>query len=200
MKRIIVLSLIVVCSAFALENDFSLSVSLSGAFQQTYTNNTMFSTLPGYLVSENCVFENATIKSGLSCLYHNTGLYLSGEKLIGHYQLKKYFIFSGGLMQSIPLSEKSALALHLGTTWHSVDAAINASMDFFVATHYKSELGLDIGLSFSHKLSEKTSILAEVNYNYNKHYIDSPSTDPENILKYKFQTISLNAGVMFSLF
>lgn len=201
MKRIIVLSLIIACFSFASENPFSLELSISVGSQQTYTNSPFFDNDPPGIIDESydSYFCGFAIKPGLSCFYHHTGLYFSVDKPFFDYRFKRYFILSGGLIQRISLSENSALALHFGTTWHSVDAAINSFTMFLISTHFVSLPGLDIGLKYNYALSEKFSLYGEVKYNYNRYYRYEGIIIPEDNTKYNVQTISLNAGVMFSL-
>ncbi|MCF7831977.1 MAG: hypothetical protein K9N05_00175 [Candidatus Marinimicrobia bacterium] len=196
MEKKIVLLMLLTSISLVFANPISFGISISGGLQETLTDNGMFT---GTTLTTDDSFVNATIKSGLRCLYKNTGLYVSGEKLIGDYRLKRYFIFSGGLIQRIPLSEKTVLDLHLGTTWHSVDAAIHSFVSFFVYTHYRSLPGLDAGIRYDHAISENVSLFTEVNYNYDKHYDDCLHAGLNITYRYKFQTISLNVGVLFSL-
>ena len=200
MKRIIVISLILTCFSFASENLFSLELSMLGGVRQAYTNSLFFDNDPPGTIDESndSYFFGFAIKPGLSFFYHHTGLYFSVDKPFFDYRFKRYFILSCGLKQRISLSDKSALDLYLGTTWHTVDDAIQSFIDFFMATHFKSELGLDVGTSFNYELSKKIALYTEVNYNYNAHYTDKP--EPITITKRNFQTLSLNIGVVFSLF
>ncbi|RKY53678.1 MAG: hypothetical protein DRP93_06215 [Candidatus Neomarinimicrobiota bacterium] len=68
---------------------FPWDINFGGrGLRQVTTNNDSFSSTPGYIESD-VSFVNATIKSGLTCLYKNTGLYLSSEKLIGDYKFNQ---------------------------------------------------------------------------------------------------------------
>lgn len=200
LKRVSLLCLILI--AFSMANPFSLEFSLSGGLQHLYTNNDLFNNDPPGIMDESSdnIFINASLKPRISCLYRNTGIFVSADKSIGDSRFNRYWILSGGLIQRVNISEKSTLDFHLGTTWHSVDAAIQSFIMFAISTHFKSLPGLDVGASYHYKLSESVSLFAGANYNYNCHYVDIPEIDPEANTTWKFQTILLNVGIMYSLF
>ncbi len=142
-------------------------------------------------------FLKTSLKPEILCFYNNTGIYISAEKPFVDYRFNRYVILSGGLLQRFRFSEKSALDVHLGTTWHSVDAAIHSFVEFLISTHFRSRPGLDIEVRYDHLLSKNISLFAEANYNYNQHFVDFLGSTSE---PYNFQTISLSVGVMYSLF
>jgi len=188
--------------AFSMANPFSLELSMSGGLQHLYTNNDLFSNNAREYtaVSSDSYFIQASLKPEIKCLYKNTGLYASIQKPIGDIRFKRYFILSGGLMQRINISEKSALDFHLGTTWHSVNEAIHSFMMFIIYTHYRSVPGLDAGLSYNYKLSDHVTLFGELNFNYNEHYIDNIEFGTDFYPMEQFRTISLSIGVTYSMF
>ena len=196
-KRILLLCLIL--SAFLMANPFSLELSLSGGLQHLYTNDRHFSNDREEVtaVSSDIYIIHPSLKTESKILYKNTGLYISAQKPFGGYKFKKYYIISGGLIQRVPLSEKASLDIYAGTTWHSVNEAIHSFTEFLIYTHFTSELVLDAVLNYNYRISNNLYLTAGINYNYNRHYNDSVCID--YYYKYKFQTISLNAGIMFSL-
>lgn len=196
LKRIFLLSLILL--SVSLAGPFSVELSISGGIQHIYTDSDLFNNDPPGIMDESSIniFLLPSMKPNVSCYYHNTGLYLSAEKAFGRDYFKRYFILSGGLKQRINISDKDAVDVHLGTTWHSVDEAIHSFIAFIIDVRFQSLPGLDLGVSYMKKISEATSIFAELNYDYNLFYVDFPDNTQA---PWKFRTISLNAGVMFSL-
>jgi hypothetical protein len=179
-------------------NPFSVEFSLSGGLQHIYTDSDLFNNDPPGIRDESSIniFLLASLKPGVSWFYHHTGIYLSADKLIGHDYFNRYFILSGGLKQRFNISERKAVDIHLGMTWHSVNAAIHDVREFFIDTPFKSLPGLDLGISCNKVVSQNMSILLSANYNYDLFVVDIPDHDQ---YPWKFRTISLHAGVMFSL-
>lgn len=198
MKNKITLFLLLISVSFMFASPFSVELSISGGVRHIYTDSDLFNNDPPGIMDESSIniFLLPSIKPSVSCFYHNTGLYLSADKALGRDYFKRYFILSGGLKQRVNISDKDAVDVHVGTTWHSVDAAIHSFMDFFVDVRFQSLPGLDLGVSYMKVMSETATLFTELNYNYNLFNIAIPEIthDP-----WKFRTISLNAGVMFSL-
>jgi hypothetical protein len=195
LKRIFLLSLILLSVSFA--SPFSIELSLSGGIQHLYTNDDLFNNDPPGIMDESSdnMFYAASLKPAISCFYHNTGIYLSADKPFGHSYFDRYFILSGGLKQRINISDKEAVDIHVGTTWHSVNAAIHDNYEFFVSTTFKSLPGFDIGLRYQYQLFKQASLYIMANYNYNIYEVYTIMCyNPQ----YYLQTFSINAGVMFS--
>lgn len=198
MKRIIVLSLIIACFSFASENPFSLGLSLHSGGQYFQTNEQCVLNSSDLIADGDVAVFKPTLCIGIEPRYRNTGLYINVQKPIVSYSLRRYYILSGGLIQRIIINEKSALNINLGTTWHSVNAAIHSNCMFIIYTHIKSKPGIDLGFGYSYLISDKLSLLLGFNYNFNVHYNDIP--EPVTINDKYTQIISLNLGLMYSLF
>ncbi len=200
LKRIIVLFLILTGFSLVVAEPLSVDLSLSYGLMYLSTNNDFFHNGIDDLMdqTDKNIYLRSSFKPKISCFYHNTGIYVSAEKPLDFNRFKRYWIISGGIVQRISISEKSALDFHLGTTWHSVNEAIHSFILFSVYTHYKSLLGLDASFRYIHAISENISIFAEANYNYNRHYNDTFESQIDS--KFHFQMISLSVGVMYSLF
>jgi hypothetical protein len=196
LKRIFLLSLILL--SVSLASPFSVELSLSGGLQHIYTNSDLFNNDPSEIRDESTdnIFLIVSLKPAVSCFCHNTGIYLSADKPFGHNYFNRYFILSGGFKQRLNISDKKVMDVHLGTTWHSVEAAINSIWEFYTSFGFISLPGLDIGVDYRYKLSDKTALLLGANYNFNLFSIDFPETVDTS---WKFRIISLNAGLMFSL-
>lgn len=176
---------------------FSIDVSISGGFKQARTDHHYYSDV--LYPSEYSDYSTIIFKSDVTCFYKRTGIYVSADKLFGDDLFNRYFVFSGGIKQKIPFAGKWAFDMYLGTTWHTIDAAIHSVYEIFINTKVYSVPGLDTGIDLNYELSKKTSLFAGVNYNYNKQIIYSPPIGTTNIDRFYFRMISFSAGVMFSL-
>ncbi len=202
MNKKILLLILLLCVTFVFAAEYSVEFSLLSGVQRMRSDNLAFNFHDYHegaepeLLNHNKLF----FKPGVAIFYKSTGLYISTSNPLGHYYFNRYWMFSGGLKQSFSISEKSSLGIHVGSTWHSVDAAIHSFLEFFTSVKYTSLPGLDVGIEYKHKVLESVSIVLGINYNYNKQYstIGGPIyiEDPQ----FYFQTISLNAGISYTLF
>ena len=195
LKRIFLLSLILLSVSFA--GPFSFGLSISAGLQDFTTDEHCLAVSSNMIDDDYYEVIIPTIEMKVSTLYRNTGLYISVDKPVANYYLRQYFILSGGLMQKIKLDDKSAINLSLGTTWHSVDAAIHSNCMFVIYTHIKSKPGVDIGLNYDYMISDKLSLFMGLNYNHNIHFMDIP--EPITINESYTQTLSLNFGLTYTL-
>jgi len=198
LKRIFLLFLILI--SVSLAGPFAVELSLSGGAQHLTTNNDLFSNDPPGIIGGSNVntFLNTSLKSGLTCYYKNTGIYISADKPLGGPRFNRYWTLSGGLKQRVIFSEISSLDFYAGTTWHSINEAIHSFTMFLIYTHFSSEPGLDIGLNYNRQITNNIFLTTGLNYNYNLHYNDSVYIDYYH--KYYVQAITFNVGMVFSLF
>jgi hypothetical protein len=198
LKRLLIF--ILISTAFLSANPFSVDLSFSVGGQFVGTNNVFFRTpnTTSFLLESEYYYISGSIKSEIVCLFHKTGLYVSVDKPNIDSRFERYVILSGGIKQSIPLTNKSLLNFHAGTTWHTVNVAIHSFVMFTIPTHYRSLPGVDAGIDYQYQLSKKTSMIFGLNFNNNIFYVDNFEDGPEYEHKYHFQTITLNAGIMFS--
>ena len=188
LKRIFLLSLILLSVSFA--GPFSAEFSLSLGTNYLYTDNDYFSEDHMHHFHDQYYYA-ATLKPGIACYYHNTGVYFSVDNTC----FDKYFILAGGIKQRIKIYDGSIVDIHIGTTWHSVEMAINSIYEFYTSLGFTSLPGLDIGASYRYKLSDNYSMFFEVNYNYNQHKSNFWVSDPP----WTVRTISMNIGMMFTV-
>jgi hypothetical protein len=198
MKKKMVFAVLFLCISFVFAGEFSAELSIGGGPEKARTDHHFYSDV--FIPTEFTDHSTINLKIAASCFYKNSGIYISSDKLFGDDLFNRYFVFSGGFKQKVLLGDKLGFDMYVGTTWHSVDAAIQSVYEIFLSTKVYSRPGVDVGVDLNYVLSDKISVFVGFNYNYNKQVVTCPPNGLENVDDFYFQMMSFNAGISYRLF